>query len=142
MAVALQGTAQTSPSPPPSAAATDEERGETKRARQRKRKDPEVVDERTMRMQKRMVGSCIAALSPTGTAAGPCVALDLCMITHLVMQQICKASNGLFAVKQPTTFHLAGLQDVAASQPQHVDAMSRKTVTACHLYLLHGITQT
>ncbi len=35
--------------------ATDEERGETKRARQRKRKDPEVVDERTMRMQKRMV---------------------------------------------------------------------------------------
>lgn len=39
--------------------ATDEERGErgeTKRARQRKRKDPEVVDERTMRMQKRMVG--------------------------------------------------------------------------------------
>ena len=51
----LQGGSQTSPSPPPSAVATDEERGETKRARQRKRKDPEVVDERTMRMQKRMV---------------------------------------------------------------------------------------
>lgn len=51
----LAGGSQTSPSPPPSAVATDEERGETKRARQRKRKDPEVVDERTMRMQKRMV---------------------------------------------------------------------------------------
>lgn len=54
---ALQGTAQTSPSPAPSAAATDEDRGGTKKARQRKRKDPEVVDERTMRMQKRMVRS-------------------------------------------------------------------------------------
>ena len=52
----VQGGGQASPSPPPSAAATDEERGETRRARQRKRKDPEVVDERTMRMQKRMVG--------------------------------------------------------------------------------------
>ncbi len=57
----LQGGSQTSPSPPPSAVATDEERGETKRARQRKRKDPEVVDERTMRMQKRMV--CLAQIS-------------------------------------------------------------------------------
>ena len=62
----MQGNPQGSPSPPPSAAATDDDRGETKRARQRKRKDPEVVDERTMRMQKRMVGSC--SLIPTSVA--------------------------------------------------------------------------
>ncbi|KAL3155451.1 Alpha-L-arabinofuranosidase [Trebouxia sp. C0009 RCD-2024] len=51
----VRGTAQAGPSPAPSAAATDEDRGGMKKARQRKRKDPEVVDERTMRMQKRMV---------------------------------------------------------------------------------------
>ena len=51
----LQVVPPTSPSPGPSAAATDEEQGGIKRARQRKRKEPEVVDERTARMQKRMV---------------------------------------------------------------------------------------
>ena len=63
MKVSVQGTAQTSPSPAPSAAATDEDRGGTKKARQRKRKDPEVVDERTMRVQKRMVCSRVVPLS-------------------------------------------------------------------------------
>ena len=56
----LQVIPPASPSPGPSTAATDEEQGGIKRARQRKRKEPEVVDERTARMQKRMVSHMIA----------------------------------------------------------------------------------
>ena len=95
----LQVLPPTSPSPGPSAAATDEEQGGIKRARQRKRKEPEVVDERTARMQKRMVSlsvsqktHCVSyAVTNNNNNIYICFAIISVTAGHNALNQILKA---------------------------------------------------